>query len=269
MSRGQGVLIPIAIPKDMPEEQARALVDYLKSNPEAAKTAHDQAQAMLRHPGVAQSVINAAPSRQTPEAQSRSAEVFAALKDDPELAAVFQDMQENGPSAMAKYMEDKDLMLKVSAKLQSMNLGGPTPDAQSAAQSPAQAATDIFGAAKLGDVEACKRFLVDEGQSVNAQNDRGISPLGIAVGFNRVAVVELLLSFGADVMARDPKDNTTLHYAAGYGRMDVVKILIAAGAQLSAENSSKQTPLDVAALNKEAAMVDFLTGLATPAKGAQ
>lgn len=47
-------------------------------------------------------------------------------------------MQENGPSAMAKYMEDKDLMLKISAKLQSMNLGGPTPDAQSAAQSPAQ-----------------------------------------------------------------------------------------------------------------------------------
>lgn len=39
-------------------------MDYLKSNPEAAKTAHDQAQAMLRHPGVAQSVINSAPSRQ-------------------------------------------------------------------------------------------------------------------------------------------------------------------------------------------------------------
>lgn len=51
--------------------------------------------------------------------------------------------------------------------------------------------------------------------SSHFQNERGITPLGIAVGFNRVAVVELLLSFGADVMVRDPKDNTTLHYAAG------------------------------------------------------
>lgn len=51
--------------------------------------------------------------------------------------------------------------------------------------------------------------------SIYAQNARGISPLGIAVGFNRQAVVQLLLSFGADVMVRDPMDNTTLHYAAG------------------------------------------------------
>lgn len=56
--------IPIAIPKDMPEAQAKALVDYLKSNPEAAKSAHEQAQAMLRHPGVAQSVLSSAPGRQ-------------------------------------------------------------------------------------------------------------------------------------------------------------------------------------------------------------
>lgn len=47
-------------------------------------------------------------------------------------------MQENGPSAMAKYMEDNDLMLKISAKLQSMNLSSPVSAPPSAAQSPAQ-----------------------------------------------------------------------------------------------------------------------------------
>lgn len=41
--------------------------------------------------------------------------------------------------------------------------------------------------------------------------------------------------------------------------MDVAKILIEAGAQLSALNSQQQTPLDVAKLNREAAMVEFLT----------
>jgi ankyrin repeat protein len=47
------------------------------------------------------------------------------------------------------------------------------------------------------------------------QNERGVTPLGIAVGFNRVAVVSLLLEKGAAVDKRDPAGNTVLHYAAG------------------------------------------------------
>lgn len=47
------------------------------------------------------------------------------------------------------------------------------------------------------------------------QNERGIAPLGIAVGFNRAAIVSLLLEKGAQVDRRDPAGNTVLHYAAG------------------------------------------------------
>jgi ankyrin repeat protein len=47
------------------------------------------------------------------------------------------------------------------------------------------------------------------------QNERGIAPLGIAVGFNRTAIVSLLLEKGAQVDRRDPAGNTALHYAAG------------------------------------------------------
>jgi ankyrin repeat protein len=47
------------------------------------------------------------------------------------------------------------------------------------------------------------------------QNERGISPLGVAVGFNRKPVVALLLDAGADLEARDAAGNTVLHYAAG------------------------------------------------------
>lgn len=49
------------------------------------------------------------------------------------------------------------------------------------------------------------------------QNDKGVTALGIAVGFNRKEMVELLLQRGADVMLTDGKNNTVLHYAAGKG----------------------------------------------------
>ncbi len=50
---------------------------------------------------------------------------------------------------------------------------------------------------------------------VRAQNERGITVLGVAVGFNREAVVDELLARGADLEAQDPAGNTVLFYAAG------------------------------------------------------
>lgn len=47
------------------------------------------------------------------------------------------------------------------------------------------------------------------------QNERGISALGVAVGFNRLEVVKLLIAKGGDLSFRDPKKNTLMHYAAG------------------------------------------------------
>ncbi len=48
-----------------------------------------------------------------------------------------------------------------------------------------------------------------------AQNERGISAVGVAVGFNRLEVVKLLIAKGGDLSFRDPKKNTLMHYAAG------------------------------------------------------
>ena len=69
-------------------------------------------------------------------------------------------------------------------------------------------------AAKAGDLEATKKLL-DDGADVNGKDKRGITPLGVAVGFNKIQIVDEFLSRGADVEACDPKGNTALHYAAG------------------------------------------------------
>lgn len=57
--------------------------------------------------------------------------------------------------------------------------------------------------------------MLAEGADVNSKDARGITPLGVAVGFNKLPIVEALLEAGADVEAADPKGNTALHYAAG------------------------------------------------------
>lgn len=50
---------------------------------------------------------------------------------------------------------------------------------------------------------------------VCVQNDRGITALGVAVGFNQAEVVAALLVKGANIEFQDPAGNTVLHYAAG------------------------------------------------------
>ena len=72
----------------------------------------------------------------------------------------------------------------------------------------------MHDAAKVGDVEALKKF-IEKGDDVNEQDARGITPLGVAVGFNRIEAVECLLQNGANITITDKKGNTVLHYAAG------------------------------------------------------
>ena len=50
---------------------------------------------------------------------------------------------------------------------------------------------------------------------MNAKDGRGITALGVAVGFNRIPCVKALLAAGADVHLTDAKGSTVLHYAAG------------------------------------------------------
>ena len=50
------------------------------------------------------------------------------------------------------------------------------------------------------------------------QDARGITPLGAAVGFNRLGAVKVLLKADANVAVPDARGNTALHYAAGMPR---------------------------------------------------
>lgn len=50
--------VPVRIPPGMPADQAAGIIEYLKANPEAAKAAWGQAQAIMQNPGLANAFVN-------------------------------------------------------------------------------------------------------------------------------------------------------------------------------------------------------------------
>ena len=236
-----GSKVPVALPPGMSPKQMQEAIKYMKANPDYAKSTMEQALSM--DPASLRRLMQAQKMHQSPAYQAK----LNMLKEDPELQDMWADIKANGQQAMAKYWEDPEWMEKISAKMGKLAVG-PQVDIKT-----------LHDAAKAGNVEKAKEFL-DWGVEADAQDDRGISPLGIAVGFNRLEMVEFLLSKGVTVDARDGQGNTPLHYAAGYGRKGALELLLAAGADRAAANKEGKTPLDVAKQNREASIVKFLEG---------
>lgn len=116
----------------------------------------------------------------------------------------------------------------------------------------------IHDAAKVGDVQVVLRFVDSDPTSVNSRDARGIAPLGVAVGFNRLEAIKALLAAGADPNATDSQGNSPMHYACGYGRREAAELLLGGGADAALQNKAGQTPLAVAELNKEKELIKFM-----------
>ena len=106
-----------------------------------------------------------------------------------------------------------------------------------------QSAKDIWEAAKQGDVDAVKQFIVD-GEDVNAKDHRGSTPLLKAAYKGHKEVAELLIAEGADVNAKDDARITPLHPAANHNHKEVAELLIGKGADVNAKAWGDATPLD-------------------------
>merc|ERR1712125_20380 len=110
----------------------------------------------------------------------------------------------------------------------------------------------LHEAAKMGDLKAVQDYL-EKKRPLDAQDQKGITPLGYAVGGNRIAVVKLLLDSRANPFSVDSSGTSGLHYAAGYGRKELVEYLLKVGASATQTNAQGQTPMSVATTNKQEA----------------
>merc|ERR1719440_134261 len=135
-------------------------------------------------------------------------------------------------------------MLKVSQKM-----GGLPQELKPALEKIEQTPLNLHEAAKNGDLKAVNEYL-NKKQPLDSQDHKGITPLGYAIGANRIAVVKLLLDKRANPYSVDSSGNSGLHYAAGYGRKELLEYLLKIGVNVNQANAKGQTPLAVATVNK-------------------
>jgi len=117
--------------------------------------------------------------------------------------------------------------------------------------------TPLHGAA-AGTVE-CVELLLSHGARVNERDGRGRTPLGIAVGYYRLGVVERLLQAGADPNVQDREEGRVpLHFAAREGEQEMVELLLRHGAHVGVCDKEGKSPRDEAAGMRNWKMVALL-----------
>jgi hypothetical protein len=184
--------------------------------------------------------------------QDGQQEKMQQLQNDPELKAMFDDIKQHGPDVLMKYLQNEDIMRKVSQKL-----GGINPEMMKQLTAIQESSVSLHDAAKRGDLQRLQEYLQD-GKDVNAKDFKGVTALGYAVGHDQLSVVKVLIDAKANLNDVDSAGNSAVHFAAGYGRLKVLEHLLARGAAASKANQQGQTPLAVAAQNKQQQAVALL-----------
>jgi len=83
------------------------------------------------------------------------------------------------------------------------------------------------------------------------KNNRGLTPLHIAVANNNLAMAEMLVKNHAPVDAKDLQNSTPLFIAAAQGFTDILKMLLNNKASVNCRNSDKDSPLNIALDNRK------------------
>ena len=244
--------MPLATPPGVDPALAAQVIAFMKSNPQAAALAAEQARRVLAtNPQMADAMLKAPGI-----AASKGPEYAAALEklaEDEELGPIFTEIKEKGIEAMQKHWSDTELMEKVAVKMRALQVDVPgTPkrgdgseeeikkpvSSSSSASKGGNGGVDLHALAKAGDAKGIAAALAgnkkkdgksggdDDGKKEastsssfvdpNARDARGITPLGIAVGYNKLDVVKVLLAEGTGVEVDsgcDSRKSTALHFA--------------------------------------------------------
>lgn len=110
----------------------------------------------------------------------------------------------------------------------------------------ANAASDIFDAARSGTVQEVEKMLAANKNLINARTELGSTPLHIAATSSNPEIAKLLVARGANVNARDNNGTTPLHIAAYTGRKELVEFFLSKGADAYAKDFKNETPRDKA-----------------------
>merc|ERR1719414_1870368 len=248
-----GSTIEIARVPNVDDATWSEVKQYIEGNPDTAKSLQKFAKNPDAMRGWFQTqAIAEHYSTKLTAGDSAMQDKIKGLENDAELAPILEDIKKNGLEAAMKHMNDEELMLKFSQKM-----GGMPQELQATLKKIDESPLTLHEAAKNGDLKAVQEYL-ERKKPLDAQDHKGITPLGYAVGANRIAAVKLLLDSRANPFAVDSSGNSALHYAAGYGRKELVEYLLKTGNSVAQANAQGKRPLDVATQNRQEAVIEVL-----------
>lgn len=260
-----GTSFQLARLPEVDDDTWRDVKAYLVKNPKLAKSLHMISEDPQRVRGWlhTQAIAEHYHSRQrcSDERLETRAKV---VESDPELAPAFEDIKRNGMSAALKYYRKENFLLLVNNKL-----GGQGRDSAVDVASNASSGTEmsLHDACKRGDAKAVREYLSMK-EPIDTQDHVGVTPLGYAIGANRITLVKLLMSSRANPYSVDSSGNGGVHYAAGYGRTELLEYLLECGVSALMPNSKGQTAMQIATMNKQGVVIDILKKYGVPAPAA-
>ncbi|MCX6904135.1 MAG: ankyrin repeat domain-containing protein [Verrucomicrobia bacterium] len=116
----------------------------------------------------------------------------------------------------------------------------------------------IHQAVKSGDVEQVRLLLKSWPELLEAETDKGLTPLHVAAAGAQTNVLQVLLARKARVQARTKLGWTPLHFAATKGDAPTVALLLAYGAEVNVRTGAADTPLLMAVRGGHAGVVKLL-----------
>jgi len=261
---GDGSAVELTRNEGVPDAIWNDVVKFIKENQKAVKKNPQIVKLLSEHPeqvpmlmnftNDADSIKNFLQSQVLAASVSTEGqqEKMKQLQEDPELKAMFDDIKQNGPDIIMKYLSDENLMRKISQKL-----GGINPEMLKQLTEINNTSVSLHDAARRGDLQKVQEFLKD-GKDVNSKDFKGVTPLGYAVGHDQLSTVKVLIDAKANVNDVDSAGNSAVHFAAGYGRVKVLEHLLARGGNASKVNQMGMTPMAAAQQNNQQQAVAIL-----------
>jgi hypothetical protein len=217
-------------PPQLDTNQYINAMQQVMQNPQFMTMAERLGNALMQDPAMSGMLSNLTNPAHKEQLEQR----MAAVREDPTLKPVLDEIENGGPAAMMKYWNDPAVLSKLG---QAMGVGVP---GEGGLHVPGESANDEDE--EEGDEE-------DEELTVHHT---------ASTGDVEVKCAEVLLEAGAGVDALDKNNNTALHYAAGYGRDECVELLLKNGAAVTLQNLDGKTPIDVAKLNNQSEVLKLL-----------
>ena len=120
--------------------------------------------------------------------------------------------------------------------------------------------SDLYEAVIAGDLEATKKFLASEPQSIDKHSRDGFTAVGFAAFFNRPAIAKYLLEQGADPNIASINDFKVapLHASVAAKSLETTQMLLDHGANPDPMQQNDITPLHEAAHNNSPAIAKAL-----------